>query len=258
MVLVLLAFIGWCWWGYRVEQQALKTIGALPLKTVPLLPDRQPRFLIAWSSPIFRRATEIQLNSAAADEDVPQVARLRWLTSATFNTDRLTDEGIAHLSGHPSLERIALGSRVTDQSIETLQSLRRLRLLGLHGSSISDNGFKRIASIHSLEILGVSEMSLSAGAVQQLAGLPRLRHVELLGCRIPPDAMKAIGQLHSVESLIIQRCPGPCGSIADLAGMKRLRWLLAVDFCDDMDAFKEVERGIREFYTARPDVSIHY
>jgi hypothetical protein len=104
---------------------------------------------------------DFRITGAFADAGMKHLARIRSLQSIDIFHTRVTDEGIAHLENHPSLQDVRfapMGSpRVTNRTLRTLATLPKIKRIGLYETFVTyDDGFEHLKPLKGqLEFVGL-------------------------------------------------------------------------------------------------------
>jgi hypothetical protein len=128
-----------------------------------------------------RGVTALDAGGLMTDEVLERVTALDRVTSLSLGGSRqLTDEGLAHLSQMPQLERLDLseypGGRLTDRGLEVLRRLPNLRHFEMMWQSgITDKGVEHLRFCERLEVVNLMGSPTGDGAIRALAGKPHLR-----------------------------------------------------------------------------------
>ena len=90
----------------------------------------------------------LTIRSAPIGDDACfHLSKIRQLKELDLSQCDVSDEGVAHLRGHPSLRSLILqdNGRVTDSALRELVEVRSLRQLNLVGTDVSYEGVKEFA-----------------------------------------------------------------------------------------------------------------
>jgi hypothetical protein len=88
------------------------------------------------------------------------------------------------------LEEILLdGSLVTDQGLDALSSLSRLKVLSLSYTKVSGKGLSRLRGLTTLEVLRLNSTLVDDNGVQHVQRLSNLRELWLQGNEISRPAL---------------------------------------------------------------------
>jgi len=115
---------------------------------------------------------------------------------------RITDRGLLHISRISSLEELYLrGEYMTDKGLEHLIKPPRLKYLALYGSGFSDTGCVHIKEMSSLRILSFHQdlCRISDTGLVHIAQMPKLEFLCLHGMKNITDA--SIAHLTKMASL---------------------------------------------------------
>jgi hypothetical protein len=93
----------------------------------------------------------------------------------------VTDAGLRHLAGLPSLEYLDLtATAITDAGLQVLRHLPRLRTLSLAWNRVTETGIAVLAHCHELEQLNLwASPAVGDAAIRALAGKRNLRHLTI-------------------------------------------------------------------------------
>lgn len=149
----------------------------------------------------------------------------------------ITDAGVAHLAGHPTLENLSLyNTQITNQGLPYLASLPSLRKLNLRNRDadprnppITDAGLAHLKRIKTLEHLDLPNFGFTDAGLADLGELTNLKYL-WIGCRgnspFTDAGMKHVAKLHALESLSINAKNLSDEGVACIASLSRLRSLL--------------------------------
>jgi hypothetical protein len=105
-------------------------------------------------------------------------AQLPWLNRLTLedgDAGELTDQGVAHLAGHPSLKHLhLLRSSLTDAALHSLSSVRSLEYLQIWGERFTNAGAKAVAQLVNLKSLELQSSTIDDDGLAELASLRQL------------------------------------------------------------------------------------
>lgn len=191
----------------------------------------------------------ICLSISDTDECCRLARRLDRLDDVFSSSSKLSDRGLGHLVGHPSLRTIRLrpGSFTASglSVLPTLPSLQELHLqlddegdaglnhvarckgltkLEYKSRSVSDAGVAVLIDLAELQDLDLTGTPIEEGAAIA-SGLPQLRNLLLDGTSTNDEALAAIGTARSLELLRLDRTPVTAEGVRQLANLKPLRSL---------------------------------
>ncbi len=112
---------------------------------------------------------------------ISQLPKMKWLILARGdNPDKITVDGVRHLTSLKQLERLALRDcHIDDQSVVPIETLAKLEYLDLGGNRITDEGLR---SLHDLD---------------------QLKRLYLLDNPITDEGIKSLQKLESLEELYV-------------------------------------------------------
>jgi hypothetical protein len=125
-------------------------------------------------------ATVQIVRTSVTDAAFEQLKDLDGLTTIEFQRarapGRITDAGLAHLSGVTQLKTLHLrNAEVTDAGLEHVAPLTNLQTLILAGSKATDAGLPHIKGLTKLEQLDLYDTTVSDAGLEQLKGLTSLK-----------------------------------------------------------------------------------
>jgi hypothetical protein len=89
------------------------------------------------------------VNTPVRDEALASIAKLPKLRRLKLVDTRVGDAGLAHLRGHPTLERLVLyQKRITNKVFPILDTLPKLRMVGLDGTSVTRAAVRTFRRAH--------------------------------------------------------------------------------------------------------------
>lgn len=132
------------------------------------------------------------LNSAATDEVLAAVGKIRSLTSLNLSGTPVTDVGIRHLTGLSKLSDANLSqTKITSACLVDLGKFTRIDILNLSNNDI-DGGFEHLSSCKDLTWLVLGGLKISDGDAAALAKLVSLKRISLPNAEIPDSAVKIL------------------------------------------------------------------
>jgi hypothetical protein len=151
------------------------------------------------------KITDEALKSLAG---MPQLERL-WLSGT-----KVSDRGIAHLRGHPSLVDIDLGyTAITDSALAELATIPRLSDLDLTATAVTDQGLAHLERHAQLSYINLQLTEIRGSGLASLSRLPSLQELCLGGRR----------RLENVSAL------------AECRGLKRLNLFGVVAYLEELE-----------------------
>ncbi len=126
------------------------------------------------------------------DADLVHLSRLTNLEELVLTgCSRVTNDGLVHLSSLKKMTLLSLsGTGVEDAGMEHIQELDALRWLVLTGSNISDEGLAYLKNCRSLEILGIDFTGVTDAGLAHLAGMESLAELDLSCTDVTDEGLK--------------------------------------------------------------------
>lgn len=118
---------------------------------------------------------DLTLGSGVGDVGTAALRQVRGSTGVDLSRTTASDEGLAELREVKALERLSLGSGVTDRGLRHLRAWPKLRALGLIGPQITDDGLKHVGDLIHLEDLRLRCPRLTDAGLAHLNRLTQLR-----------------------------------------------------------------------------------
>ena len=150
---------------------------------------------VRWSGdrPRDGQVVSISLNaSTVTDEDLARFLPWWWYLPSLQDLDlrgaKITDAGLAHLSGAPIHNLLLDGARVTSDGLKHLAGNTQLRSLSLINTGIDDDGLKHLSRLPQLGVLYLEGTPISDQGLRHLVGMKTLRYLKLGDNRGVTDA----------------------------------------------------------------------
>ncbi len=101
----------------------------------------------------------------------PIATQIKWVDLART---KITDKGLAHLSGMTNLTRLHLeNTGITDAGLDSIKGLANLEYLNLYGTPVTDAGLAKLAGLKNLKKLFIWQTKATdAGAAKLVAAIP--------------------------------------------------------------------------------------
>ncbi|ADB16197.1 hypothetical protein Psta_1522 [Pirellula staleyi DSM 6068] len=140
--------------------------------------------------------------------DCPSLAGLTQLRELNLANTRFQPAAWRVINGLPKLEKLNLGSTQVDDAwvIELCQRQPHLQLLGLSKTKVTDQSMSAIASLRLLETLYLEQVSITNQGVQQLAKSRSLRCIDIGHNAIDDGCIAALIAMPSMKAISIHRC----------------------------------------------------
>ncbi len=175
-----------------------------------------------------RRLQSLHLkNTKINGSGLAHIAGLRTLTRLSLDGTPLTDAGLVHLQNLTQLESLYLTHTVTDQGVQVLSRLNRLREFGaiytgrtdVIYTGITDVGIVQMLTQNpELEVLWISD---GLRTLAPLAGMRRLREARISSGQLTPAGLRLLQALPELRT-IISDSPKTAGDVTRLGELPQL------------------------------------
>jgi beta-lactamase regulating signal transducer with metallopeptidase domain/thiol-disulfide isomerase/thioredoxin len=134
------------------------------------------------------------------DAGLAVLAKLPHLDFLSVSRSNVTDGGMGHLRGHPSIRFLYLGgTKVSDEGLKVIASLPRLEHLSLgaydEGANITDDGLTHLAGLTNLKSLNLSGTEVTNEGLKRLQGLTGLEELNLDETNVSADGLANLAPL---------------------------------------------------------------
>jgi Leucine-rich repeat (LRR) protein len=141
--------------------------------------------------------------------------------SIDFSNAKISDEALQNLDSLPRLKVLILsGTKVTDAGLAHLEGLGLLTGLMLDGTRVTNAGLEHVRGLRSLEELLLDGTKVTDTGLQRLDGLTSLQRLGLAGTRVTDAGLKHLKGLTGLRGISLLRT-----KVTD-AGVKDLRQAL--------------------------------
>ena len=175
-------------------------------------------------------------NPWVTDDDGMQRADLARATRLNLSGTKVTDAGLAHLSGLTQLEALDLRyTYVTDDGLKHLERLSNLTELQFGGwaqnvgTKITEKGIGYLRNMKNLRKLSLSRAKLSRDAAAVVKGMTHLTHLEIGGTGANDDTLADLATLSNLVHLDLQNTPVTDAGLVHLLRLPQLKYLNLYD-----------------------------
>lgn len=194
---------------------------------------------------------------AVTDAGLTHLAGLPSLQDLNLGGLSITDAGLSHLSPLRDLKTLRLsGTRVSGKGLVHLQKLKKLESLDLGWTPVDDTGLGHLEGMTGLRSLSLDRTKVTDKGLRHLRGLSKLDDLDLSNTRITDDGLSSLVEMESLSKLTLffySRVSSETrvtdSGLRRLAGIKKLRFL-------NIRGTAISAEGIERFKKNRPDVYI--
>ncbi len=165
--------------------------------------------------------------SRVRDEDLLHVRAFPDIYSVDLHDQAITSAGLPHLKGLGlealSLARTNVGSGVV--GLQSLASLRKLRVLDLSRTQVTDDDLKNLSTLYQLQGLNLSDTKVTAAGIAHLSGLIGLVSLNLDRTGVTDPILKELAGTRALSNLdlVATKVTGAGFEQLSRCGLKELR-----------------------------------
>jgi hypothetical protein len=228
--------------------------------------EQAPGFLrlVGGTDSFHIRANGTQFGDEDLARLVQNYGKLIW--GLDIRNTNVTDEGLRHLTGLPSLEQLVLGnddlsgfrgmlpnepptSPITDAGLVHLRDLPQLMSLNFSGLPITDAGLASIGDLPKLGALYLSRTKVQGQNLAKLKSLPKLAILYLDNSEVTEKALSQLAGGSNLQFLSLNRLSLTAEALKTLKALPQLRQLEIIG-CGLLD--EEVD----DLRTSKPGLKI--
>jgi hypothetical protein len=160
-------------------------------------------------------------NRDALESALAHVSHLRRLKFLCLDRSYVSEEGMKHLEGLTSLQKLSLNSAdVGDAELAHVKALSGLRSLYIQGTRISDTGLRHLAGLTYLRRLSIGGTGVSDAGLVHIGKLTNLQFLSLVDVKITDVGLEHLKGLSGLNMLSLDQT-----RVTD-AGTRRLQRVL--------------------------------
>ncbi|MCA9046113.1 MAG: hypothetical protein KDA69_17425, partial [Planctomycetaceae bacterium] len=115
----------------------------------------------------------------ARDADAEELVKHQYVRRVNFVGAEITDSGLKSIATLPRMESLTLGERITNDGVKHLSEHPQLKRVDLFGTQVTDDGLVYLYSIPHLKQVRLNEKQFSKEAIQELkSAVPGLELVD--------------------------------------------------------------------------------
>jgi Leucine-rich repeat (LRR) protein len=166
-------------------------------------------------------------NTQFSDDNLKVVAQLSRLQYLSLWGVPITDAGLAHLRGCPTLETLGLAyTAITDAGLAHLSNLPLLRQLDLPNTKVTDAGMVHLPKLARLQSLDLTETKVTGAGLRQLQKSPSLTSLRLNKLSLQNEDLAGLAGIAGLTSLQMEDTPFTGEGLKHLRGLPRLSTLI--------------------------------
>jgi hypothetical protein len=150
------------------------------------------------------------------DDELAVLAALGDLKVLSFNSSRVTDEGVSKLRACDGLESLAIGwAGISDAALADIGMLKSLKKLRLKNTRITDAGFR-----HLIDLPQLSNLLVGNYAPHDAQTLPEAVGKERYSAPITDAALESIAKIPSLTSVSLTWCRETPAGLAKFSALR--------------------------------------
>ncbi|MBZ0189556.1 MAG: hypothetical protein K8F91_25140 [Candidatus Obscuribacterales bacterium] len=135
------------------------------------------------------------------DDSLAYLASMKQLKTLSLSFTRISDKGLAHLTGLPLLDLSLVETAVTDQGLKELGKINSLRFLDLSATDITDRGLPYLRPLSSLSDIHLTATHITDNGIKELLHHPHLWKVVLINTFVTDASMPDLAKLENLTNL---------------------------------------------------------
>jgi Leucine-rich repeat (LRR) protein len=203
----------------QIAIRDLRALGGGIAVTSSSLPDQLLNFVDDDWRYLFDEVVGADFREHPATDDA-MLGQVRWPSTVTFvflAGTRITDSGVAGLTGLTRLERLSLrDTQITDRGLQHLGALTRLRNLTLDGTDVTDAGLDDLAPLTKLQALSLDGTQVTDRGMPVLNRQTGLRYLWLGNTTISDAGLAQLKGLRRLQQLCLTHTNVTDAGVAEL------------------------------------------
>jgi len=220
--------IGLVIWNQPVTDEGLKALKLLP-KLIHLSLYGTP---VTDAGLVFLKDTQLERLfvvkgdiTDAGLETIGQLGSLKIL--GLSQCDKITDDGIAHLSSLANVENLFLHNNdlLSSAVLARIKPLKTLKRLGINAAKVNAEDLRHLQGFDRLEMFSTADTNLDDNGIKFFSALPSLREVNLQRTKITDTSLAVLGKMSQLSSLGLSKTEITDEGLARLGALKDLKSL---------------------------------
>lgn len=183
----------------------LRSLRVLDLSGCGGLTDAEMRWVGTLTRLRTLRVGRLFQDTPLSDEAVRSVLGARQLRHLVWIGTRITDRGLAALSGQAELRTLDLtaSALISDRGVRRLADLGWVESLDLSRSPVTDDGVRALGSMRKLRHLSLRHTRVTGSFAEAFHGHPSLRRLDLPGTRLDNYGVRQLAYLEDLQQLVV-------------------------------------------------------
>jgi Leucine-rich repeat (LRR) protein len=160
--------------------------------------------------------------NAVAEKNLIYLKKFPRLRYIDFLPEKITDVGLANLSG-TSIQSLNLtGSKITDAGLTHLEHLPQLQWLYIDNTAITDEGFEHLKNLTQLRAIFLKNDKITDAGLRHLKRLHRLERLFLDNTQITDAGLENLANLSNLQILYLNQTAVGDAGLAHLKELTKL------------------------------------
>lgn len=167
------------------------------------------------------------------DASLPLIAKLSWLDRLDIGRTNVTDTGIKSLQ-NSKITRLDLTSlKITDESMKVISGMENMRELYLWNTKITSKGVETIQTLKKLKVFALAGSKIDNESLIYINKMPELKSLNISWTNINDEGLKNLAGNKSIEILSLSGTKITKNGITRLSKMTKLKILSIEDLAQD-------------------------
>lgn len=170
------------------------------------------------------------IGTGVTDAELARIGKLSALESLEIGGGKISDRGLAVLSGIPTLLRLYLHDLpLTDASLVHVAKLADLEALGIQGTRLEGPGLVHLSGLQGLQVLNLSRSGVTDRDLAHIENLKQLETLSLERTRVTGAGLAHLKKMSRLRVLNLKGCQVAGDDLSHLAGIRSLKILYLKD-----------------------------
>lgn len=170
----------------------------------------------------------------------------------SLNRTKISNEGLAHLTGMQKLKRLYLSDiKITSVGLNYIKGLTKLEVLSLTNTDISDEGLLHLKTLTNLNMLYLRNTKITNKGLVHLEKMTNLIQLWIGGTKITDPGLEYLKALNKLESLDLSHTQVTNSGLSHLEGLTSLNELFLNYSGVNIDGYLDVNEAL-------PDCQVYW